>query len=175
MATFLMNLFLGFLPDVLYTYFYIKEIKQLKEKKILFFVLLFIAYFVCITQIRYQLVLYLILDVTIYLIMKQFYKSNITDFFLVIVLDLYMFVSSIACYFLIPNYIVAMIVYRIVLFLPLIFKKKLVKTYNEYCKLWNRHEDKKKIKSITIRNIVLVLLHLTILILHLAIVYIMSM
>ena len=175
MQNFLLSLFLGKLPDVLFSWVFITEIKETKTKRLIFFILGFVVYVFCITQIRYQLLLYLVLDVILFLIMKLLYKSNITDFFLIIVLDLYLFICSIISYMLIPNYYIALIVYRLILFLPLIFINKLRNIYKQYKTLWNRHNEKGKIKSITIRNIVIVLLHITILILHFALIYILSM
>lgn len=168
----LINLILGMLPDVFYNWLFIVKIKEIKDKKVLLFILSFIAYVFCITQIRYELLLYLVLDVIIYLILKSLYKAKITDFFLIIVLDLYLFICSIGCYLLIKNYLLALVIYRIILFIPLIFKDKLINLYKEYCKLWNRHNIKGKLKSITIRNIVLVLFHIMIVIFHLGLVYI---
>lgn len=172
MVEFLISLLFGMLPDVIYTWMFVTKIKNIKSKKLLFFLLIFILYFVCITQIRYQLLLYLTLDILIYIVMKLMYKAKITDFFLIIVLDLYLFINSILCYFAINNYIVALIINRILLFIPLIWKNKLANLYNQYCKLWNRHNIQGKIKSITIRNIVLVLLHIMIIIFHIGLIYI---
>lgn len=170
--TFVLSMIFGILPDVLYSFLYIKNIKNLKNKKALFFVLLFVSYMLCIILIQHQLYFYIALDIITYLIMKLLYKVKINDFFLIILLDLYLVICSLLSYVIFGNYVVAMIVYRVLLFIPLLFKNKLRKIYKEYCRLWNRHNEKDKIKSITIRNIVLTLLNGMIILFYLVLSYI---
>ena len=169
---FIMNMILGVIPDILYFYLYIKEIKNIKKKKVIFIILLFVSYMITNILVTYNFYIYILFDILLFFIIKWFYKSQINDFFLIIILDLYLFICSIISYFLIPNYFVAFIIYRILLFAPLIFKNKIKNIYEQYCKLWNRHDNKSKIKSITIRNIVLIMLNLSIIILYFSLFYI---
>ena len=169
---FIISLFLGILPDVFYTYIYLQQIKEIKNKKFLLFAMLFVIYMVCIIFVRYHFYLYIIQNILTFWLLKKLYKSQINDFFLVVILDLYLFLSSIISYFLVDNYLLAMILYRILLFVPLIFKSSIKSIYKEYSKLWNRHNNKNKIKSITIRNISLIVFNFMIIILYFAIVYI---
>ena len=74
MINFIVSLLLGMLPDVFYYFIYIKQIKEIKNKKFLFFALLFLNYILCIILIQHQFYLYIIQDVIIYLIMKKIYK-----------------------------------------------------------------------------------------------------
>lgn len=172
MIMLLLSILIGVLPDILYFYFYIKEIKNIKTKKVLFFVLLFAIFF--ITNMFYTLYTYLLFDILLYLLIHKLYKAKITDFFIVVMLDLYLVCCSLFGYFVFDNYIVGMIIYRILLFLPLLFKGKLRNLYQSYCSLWNRHNKTNKIKSITIRNIVLVILNIMIVVFHIALTYISS-
>ena len=169
---FIMSMLLGVIPDILYYYLYIKKIKNIKKKKIIFTILLFISYMITNILVTYNFYIYILFDILLFFIIKWLYKSQINDFFLVITLDLYLFICSIISYFLIPNYFVAFILYRILLFAPLIFKNKIKNIYEQYCNLWNRHDNKGKIKSITIRNIVLIMLNLSIIILYFSLFYI---
>ena len=168
MMYFLISLLLGAIPDVLYYYFYIVKIKNIKSKKLTLFFLIFICYF---TSIGYNFYLYILTDILFYLIIKKLYKSKILDFFFIITLEIYMIILSIGCYFFIKNYFIAFFVYKVFLFIPLIFKNKLIKLYTLYYKLWNRH-NYKAIKSITLRNISLTILNTTIILIYLVLTYI---
>ena len=167
----LINILLGVLPDVLYYFLMIKNIKRIKEKNILFFILLFISYFLCIMLIEYQFYLYIIADLLMFVIIKVLYDAKITDVFLIVVLELYLMIASAMCFILINNYMIAYLVNRIIIFLPLIFKKQLVKLYLNYNQLWNRHNHPNKIKSLTLRNISVVLLNFLILLSYVLLIY----
>lgn len=170
MLNFIISLLLGVLPDVLYYFIYIKQIKDIKTKSILFFTLLMIGFI--ITNMFYNLYTYLLYDVIIFLIIKKLYKSQANDMFLVIFIELYMILLSIVCFFLIENYIIAFIVYRVLMFVPLLFINKIKSMYKNYTMLWNRHNILNKIKSITLRNISLVVLNVLIVLMYIILVYI---
>src|SRR5699024_10308396 len=125
-----------------------------------------IGYVVIFMILRYNLYLYLIFYLYIYFSLKVLYKSKINDFFLVLFIDVYYILISILCFFLMTNYAIALILNKIVLFIPLIFKNKVIKMYKSYCKMWKRdREIKQPIKSLTFRNISLVILNLIIVVL----------
>lgn len=172
MFYFIISLFLGVLPDILYYYLYLKEIKGIKTKKILFFILLCISYLLCVVLIPIQFYLYIISDLLIYFILKYLYKSQINDIFVVITLELYMIIISAISFIIFKNYYIAFVIYRVLMFVPLIFKNKLRKIYNSYNKLWNRHNYKNKLKSITVRNISLVILNVLIVSMYFILLYI---
>jgi hypothetical protein len=172
MLNFIISLLLGILPDILYYYIYIKSIKKINTKNILFFILLCINYILCIILIQHQFYLYIIQDIIIYFIIKKLYSSQINDVFLVIFLETYMLVLALISFNLIENYIVSFVVYRIFLFLPLIFKNRIINFYENYTKLWNRHNIPHKIKSITLRNISLVVLNIMIILMYIILLHI---
>lgn len=169
---FIISLFLGILPDVFYYFIYIKKIKEIKSKNILFFILIFINYIVCIMLIQHQFYLYIIQDIVMYLIIKKLYKSQINDMFLIIFLELYMLILALISFNLINNYLIAYITYRVLLFLPLLLKNEIIECYKKYTKLWNRHNIPNKIKSITLRNISLVVLNIMIILMYIILLHI---
>lgn len=170
MTNFILSIVLGMLPDVMYYYLYIKNIKNINTKKILFFTLLLVGFIA--TNIYYNLYTYLLFDVIIFLIIKKLYNSQANDIFLVIFIELYMILLSIMCFFLIKNYIIAFIFYRVLMFIPLLFINKIKLLYKNYTMLWNRHNIPNKIKSITLRNVSLVGLNVLIILMYIILVYI---
>ena len=146
------DMLLGMLPEVVYFYVFIKNILKINNKKVLLFIAVLVIYLITIMLEGYNLYLYITFYILLYIALKLFKKINITDFFLIIYLEIYLFITSCVCYYLIPNYIVAYIVNRISLFLPLLIKNKLINLYGKYKKYWNRNE-KAPIKSLTLRNI----------------------
>lgn len=154
MVNMILSLVLGAGLDSLYYFLYISKIKDIKEKKLLLYFGIFIGYVLLFMILRYNLYLYLIFYIYIYFILKFFYKSKIIDFFLLIFIDFYVLLISIACFYLIDNYAIALIINKIMVFIPLIFKKHLRKFYNLNYKMWNRNrKEKMPIKNLTLRNI----------------------
>lgn len=172
MINFIISLLLGIIPDVMYYYVYLRKIKNICDKKNIFFLLLIVNYVICIILIQYHFYLYIIQDIIMYLIMKKMYNSQINDIFLVFFLELYMILLSIMCFFLIENYTIAFIVYRMLMFAPLLFINKIKLFYKNYTMLWNRHNIPNKIKSITLRNISLVVLNVLIILMYIILIYI---
>lgn len=176
MINFLLGLLLGALPDCLYYFVLEKEIKRIKTKKIILFILILLSYVIFNMILRYNFYLYLLYDISLYIILKILYKSQIPDFFVVITIDLYLLLINTLCFFLFKdNYIIALIACKTLIFIPLIFKNKLNKLYNKYLSLWNRTKDiKRPIKSLTLRNISLMILNVSIVGIYLILVYIVG-
>lgn len=175
MIYFLISILLGAIPDVLYYYLYITKIKEVKAKRIILFVLMFLNYIVFNMILRYNLYLYLLYDVMMFMFIKLLYKSEINDFFLVLFIDIYYIFLSSSCFFLIPNYAIALLASKIFMFLPLIYKNKIINLYKSYCKMWNRNDNAKyPIKSLTLRNISLVSLNAIVIILDFFLLYIIN-
>lgn len=152
---FIMSLFLGMLPEVLFLSLYIKFTKNIKGKEIKLIGLLSIGYILLIMLCRYQLIFYIVYIIYSYLITKKLYKSHISDIFIISIAYAYMTLISFICFKTISNYWIGFIINKIVLFIPLLFKKYLNKFYKLYISLWNINKNA-KIKSITLRNISLV-------------------
>lgn len=155
------SVFLGLIPEVLYFTLFLINTKNIKEKKIRLFLLIALVYVLCIMISRYKLLYYVVFIFLIYGILKLLYKSKaqIIDIFVFGISTLYLTILSFLIY--IPNnlnqYLICLVINRILLFVPFIFKNKFNILYIKYCGLWNRNYNKKNpIKSITLRNISLI-------------------
>ena len=163
---FLLTILLGMLPEVLYFTLFISYTKNIKEKRIKLFLLISIFYLLCITTIKYQVIYYMIFVLSIFIILKILYKkkAQIIDVFIVGVAYLWLSILSfVLMHFTnkdLSNYAIIYIIQRILLFIPFIFKNKFNTLYKRYYKLWNRNDkEKRPIKSITLRNVSLILLN----------------
>lgn len=164
--SFAMSLILGMIPEVLYFTLLLTNTKNLKDKKLKLFLLIMISYILCIMLVRHQILYYVIFMILIYLSLKLLYnkKTQIIDVFIIGLGSIYLTLINIVCLiFVNENYIVyyvLLIINKILLFLPFIFKNKFNLLYKKYCSLWNRNDNiKRPIKSITLRNISLIALN----------------
>ena len=178
---FILSVLLGLIPEVLYFTLFITYTKNIKEKRIKLFLLLALAYFICIISLRWQLLFYLLWIVLVYIALKFLYnkKTQIIDVFIISVAYLWVAMLSFILLFFVKqdmsNYILISILDRILLFLPFIFRHKFNVIYKLYCKLWNRNDkEKRPIKSITLRNASLILLNGIIFFINIAIINIIN-
>ena len=174
---YVLSILLGLIPEVLYFTLFLIYTKNLKDKRIKLFFLIAIAYFLCILVQQLVVLYYLALMVLIYLILKLLYKSKtqIIDVFIISIMCLWITILSfISILCVAPNHSNYWFVYvmdRVLLFLPFIFKGKFNSIYKKYCQLWNRNDkEKRPIKSITLRNISLIILNGFILFMNVAII-----
>ena len=178
---YVLSVLLGLIPEVLYFTLFISYTKNIKEKRVKLFLLISVAYFVCMLIQQYQLIYYIIFVLLIYLILKLLYKkkTQIIDVFIIGLSYLWITLLSIILFVLLKNdlsnYYMLYIVDRIFLFLPFLFKSKFNILYKKYCNLWNRNDkEKRPIKSITLRNISLILLNSVIFFLNIVIINIIN-
>ena len=164
MINFIISLVLGLLPEVLYFTLFLTYCKNLKEKRLKLFGLLALGYIALIMICRFQFIFYVAYIIYSYLVIKWLYKAHISDIFIISLGLSYMTIVAFLGYVILgSNYLVYYIVARICLYLPLlILSHKLNTFYIGYKSLWNR-KDNAKIKSITLRNLSLVLLNLLVL------------
>ena len=154
MVNLILSLVLGAGIDSLYYFLYISKIKEIGKKKLLLYFGIFTVYIITNMINQYNFKLYLLFDILIYLLLKFKYKGKINDFFLLIFIDSYMLLVSIICFFLIENYVIALILAKICMFSPLILKNKLKRLYRFNYIMWDRNREyKMPIKSLTLRNI----------------------
>ena len=171
MINFIVSLLLGMLPEVLYFTLFLTFTKNIKTKRLKLFILLSIGYILLIMICRYQLIFYLAYIVYSYLILKLLYKSEIIDFFICSLGYSYLTIISIIAFIVIPNYWVAFVMNRVLLFAPFILKNKFNELYILYRSLWNRNDKvKQPIKSLTLRNCSLLMINALIVILNLFVV-----
>lgn len=162
----LLSILLGLIPEVLYFTLFITYTKNIKAKRIKLFLLISIAYCLCILIQRWQILFYLLWIVFTYLALRLLYKNKvqIIDIFIISLAYLWLVLISLICLLFLKedfsNYVLLSIIARIFLFLPFIFKNKFNILYKKYCKLWNRNDkEKRPIKSITLRNVSIILLN----------------
>jgi len=167
---YILSILLGLVPEVLFFTLFITYTKNIKEKRIKLFILIAISYFLCILIQEYQVLFYILWEICIYLACKILYKKKvqIIDIFIITIAYAWnLILSFILMNFAekdLSNYVLIYIIERIILFMPFIFKNKFNVLYIKYCKLWNRNnKEKRPIKSITLRNISLILLNIFIL------------
>ena len=166
---YLISILLGLIPEVLYFTLFMIYAKDIKEKKIRLFLLIGIAYFLCILVQQYKIIYYLLFIVLVYGILKILYKKKvqIIDVFAFSLSSIYLTIISAFCILFLnedlSNYWTLYTISRILLFIPFIFRNKFNGLYKEYCKLWNRNDkEKRPIKSITLRNISLISINIAI-------------
>lgn len=162
---FIISLLVGMLPEVLFLTFFIICFRDVKSEKLKLFIFLMLGYIGLIMICRYQLWFYIGYIIYSYLIVKKLYKAHIIDLFVISITYAYMTLISFICFKLISNYWVAFVINRMVLFVPLLFNNSIKTMYKGYKSLWNINKDA-KVKSITIRNISLVLVNLMIFIMN---------
>lgn len=178
---YILSILFGVIPDVLYFTLFFIFTKNIKEKRIKLFFLVSIFYFICLIIKKWILIGYLFFMVSMYFILKLLYKdkTQIIDVFIIGIAYLWQTIlSAILLIFLkrdLSNYYFLYIINLILMFIPFILYKNFNLFYKKYCKFWNRNDaEKRPIKSITLRNISLILLNSLILILNMTIINIIN-
>lgn len=170
MINFIISLFLGMLPEVLYFTLSILFVKDIKKNRLKLFSLLAIGYILLIMICRYQLLFYLGYIVYVYIVLKKLYKSKVIDLFVVSVISAYLTLMSFLSFKLIDTYMLAYVIDRLLLFIPIcLLNYRLNDVYNIYCRLWDRY-DGSKVKSLTVRNVSLTLTNIFIVLLNVAVI-----
>lgn len=169
--SFILSLLLGLLPEVLYFTLFLVYTKNLKVKRVKLFSLISIVYILCMLIQRYKIIFYMLMVISMYFILKLLYKNKtqIIDIFIISAGSLWLtFTSAILFLFLdknYSNYYLLYIINRMMLFAPFIFKNKFNIWYKKYCNFWNRNDkENRPIKSITLRNISLIVINFAIII-----------
>lgn len=180
---YLISVFLGLIPEVLYFSLALIYTKNIKKKRIKLFLLIAIAYTLCIMIIKYELLFYVLFIFILYFILKILYKdeTQIIDIFVITYFSFYLtLLSFLICFYYkygstLEMYIILYIINRILLFSIFIFRHKFNKLYMNYKKYWNRNDNiKKPIKSITLRNISLIAINCIVFFMNIICLYIMT-
>lgn len=141
--------------------------KNIKEKRLLFTCLMIIQYLLLKQFIKFNVGFQLSYVFIAYLDLKILYKNKaqITDIFLFMLASIILIIVS-AIYGLVEIYLhinhdILLILNRIIIFIILgILKDKINSLYKNFYKLWNRHNNKSKIRSLTLRNISVIIFNL---------------
>lgn len=170
MTRILLSLILGILPQALYFMLVLTNVKEIKNKRFLLLLFIFISIASMVMIVKFNIYLYLLIIPLIYAIMKFLYKkkTQIIDIFIIAIAYGYLSIISYVCSFMIKEnmnfYWTAYTLNNILLFSIFFFKKPITKAYRKYIQIWNRKPEN-KIRSISVRNVSLILLNIFILIL----------
>lgn len=175
----ILEMLLGQIPEAIYFSLFMIFTKQLKEKRILFIVLMTLEYLIIQKLIHFNIWLQVIYTAFTFIILKLLYKdkAQITDIFTFTIGAIMLTLIDAILYFtvgmLTQNYILFVIVDRLVLFTTIILlRNKLPKIQSLYKRLWNRNDNKKKkIKTTTFRSLNVVIFNLSFYILNLIMLY----
>lgn len=159
------ELFLGQIPEAIYCACFMIACKNIKEKRLLFILLMIMDYLLLKQIFIFNSWFQLLYVVLTFIILKVLYKdkAKIFDIFYMILCYLTIIVVSIPCFLLFgENMIIANFINKVTLFSSLLlFGNKLHLLDNIYYKHWNRNDKvKKKVKSITFRSINLISLNI---------------
>ena len=152
-------IFLVALPvEILFLVLGVCYSKNVKEKRVLFFILSLVSAIICSSIYQWQLWYYIFYIASMYLIMKVLYKSHISDLFIFMIFFAWIAITSFTTHFTVGSGVLGLIVQRIIMFSVFALRGKFNGWYKSYRKLWNRRDDN-RIKSITLRNISLIFLN----------------
>lgn len=172
---------LGLMPETMFFTLFLIFTKNLKNKRKRLFLLIGISYFIFILLYNYKILNYVIFVGLMYGILKILYKDKTQkiDVFVINIAFMYVCLISSLCFSFVNNiiiYYIMMVVDRVLLFLPFVYRSKFNELYNKYCSLWNRNDkEKRPIKSITLRNISLISLNAFIFICNVVFLYISNL
>ena len=141
--------------------------KNIKNKKLLFIGIMVFEYIMLTKFIEFNVLFQLIYTFMSFINLKVLYreKAQITDVFLFMVASLLLIaISAISygvVYITIQEYFIALILNRILLFGLLFLLRNIIRDkYKVFCSLWNRHNIPNQIKSLTLRNISIIIFNL---------------
>ncbi len=176
MINIVMNILFGILPEILFYTLSIIFIKDINDKRTKLFLLNTFIYIICICFQELIFAYYLLFIILTYSALKFLYKNKtqLIDIFIICLSSFYMTILSFISIKLfnnnLSNYFIVLIFNRIALFIPFLFKNNFNNLYKKYCKFWNRNDNEKRpIKSLTLRNISLISLNSFILLLNITI------
>lgn len=154
--------------------------KNLKKKRLLLIAIMIFEYLLLKNFIKYNIWFQISYTFMSYLTLKILYKqkAQITDIFLFvsasIILMIICFIFALFQILFGVKYSLLLVLNRFftILFLVLI-KNKINYLYKKYYALWNKHNYKDKIKSLTLRNISIVIFNLMFYIINIGLIYIL--
>ena len=175
----MLELLLGQIPEAIYFALFMIFTKELKSKRVLYIVLMIAEYILLKHFIKFSIWFQITYTVVQFIILKILYKekAQITDIFTFAIASLVLMLSCVLPSFIIlnnsDNYIIYAVLTRIIMFgLLFLFKDKLYKIQEVYKKIWNRNDaTKKKIKSTTFRCLNLVVFNIMFYVINLGLIY----
>lgn len=170
------QLLLGQIPEAIYFALFMILVKNIKEKRILFTILMILEYIFLKLAFPFNMWFQVTYTFMTYIILKLLYreKSQITDIFTFgIGSIILMIISIVVCLLFRNNIIVIAVLSRLLMFgFLFIFRHRLNKIQNLYKSLWNRNDKQpKKIKSTTFRAVNVVVFNLMFFIINICLLY----
>lgn len=150
--------------------------KNLKCKRLIFILAMIIEHFIlryCI-QLKFSINFELTYTIITYLLLKLIYreKARITDVIIFIISTLFLGVISISMYFIIGMNLAGLICVNVIpIISAYLLRHKLSKINQFFNRFWNKHENSKMIKSITVRGISSIITILSFISMHIWIIY----
>ena len=172
----MLELIIGQIPEAIYFALFMIYAKGLKDKRILFTVLMVSEYILLTRFLIYNIWFQILYTSITFLILKVLYKekAQVTDIFTFTIGSIILIITSIICFILSSqNAMIASIINRPILFIFLIlFNYKLNKIQKIYKFFWNRNDKiKKKIKSTTFRCINIIIFNISFYVLNIVMLY----
>lgn len=154
------SILFGILPEAIYFTLFLIFAKNLKTKRIILFGLILLSYLVLSVFLAFSIWFHVAFMAAMYGIMWLLYRSELIDIFLISISAIILTLITVFCCKYIPDYRLGVLINRGLLFSVIfLFKNELNNLYLLYRSIWNVNKAA-KIKSITVRNISLILLNL---------------
>lgn len=179
----LLNMLLGQIPEAIYFSLFMIYTKQLKEKRLLYIVLMIIEYILLIQIFPFNVWFQILYTFISFLILKLLYKekSQVIDIFTFGIASIILVAISSIMYFLAyytyRNMTICLISQKILLFIVLfLLRNKLYNLQKLYKKLWNRKfNTKTKIKTTTFRALNVVIFNIMFYVINFGVLYVIIM
>ena len=152
--------------------------KDLKNKRVLLTCIMIFEYIMLKQFIHFNVAFQFIYTFMSFVNLKVLYreKAQVTDIFLfaiasiiLIVLSIFTYMTSKITY---DNYFISLVINRILLFTFLyLSRNKIRDLYKKFYSHWNRHNNPKAIKSLTLRNISIIAFNLMFWIINFCMIY----
>lgn len=155
----MLNLLLGQIPEAIYFALFMIYTKNLKEKRLLYIILMILEYILLIQIFPFNVWFQVLYTFISYLILKVLYKqkAQVIDIFTFSIASVVLIVTSAIMYLIAfysyRNMQICLILHKVILFtFLLLLKNKLYSIQKLYKKIWNRKLNKTyKIKTTTFR------------------------
>lgn len=172
----LAELFLGQIPEAVYFALFLIFTKELKEKRLLFMILMVSEYLLLKSFIHFDVWFQIGYTAMSFLTLKVLYKekAQVTDIFTFGIASIVLMVISIVSFLLLgPNMKLATLLNRTLLISFVVFTHKhLLNIQKLYKKFWNRNDrTTKKMKSTTFRALNTVLFNLMFVVINVCMIY----
>lgn len=174
----LAELVLGQIPEAIYFALFLIFTKSLKEKRILFVILMIVEYLLLKSFIHFDMWFQIGYTIMTFLTLKVLYRerAQVIDIFTFGIASIILMISSIISFLLLgPNMQFVVLTSRILLILFFIFSYKYLPNIQKlYKKLWNRNDKTtNKMKSTTFRALNTVIFNLMFVVINVCMIYAM--